>query len=74
MRVWFVDTIGWFIVGFLVLFVVAGSILVVQEESAKRARFMTECVADGEKRYKCEALYDSSQPDIHTTYPIVVGR
>lgn len=70
---WFFDNMGWFILAMLVA-VGFGTCAIVQESAEKRERFMTECVADGQKRYKCEVMYDSAQPDVHVTHPIVVGR
>lgn len=67
------DHFGWVLVGILVIFG-AGTCAVARSADEKREWFMTECVADGQKRYKCEVMYDGAQPAHVNNYPIVVHQ
>lgn len=68
------EHLGWILAAGVALLI--GCLVLVASADADRKRaFLAECEADGNKRYRCEALWRSGEPEV-VPMPVVipVGR
>ena len=59
----------WLLLGALVLLVI-GTFFIIRSDEREHGAFIAECMADGRKRYECEALY--GQANSPSVTPVII--